>query len=156
MGFCFQVRHKQPEDVPFRKPTTETHIELIKYQNTGKLTFLVVVICMSSLYYGTCLSMVSAINRDILTDQFGEWAGDEGNEGILIGFFFIGGAIGAIVAKFAAERFTRRQMLFVLSCLGIVFTGLLQITEVVCLVIMRVCQGFVVGASMAVVPLYIK
>lgn len=100
--------------------------------------------------------MVSAINRDILTDQFGEWAGDEGNEGILIGFFFIGGAIGAIVAKFAAERFTRRQMLFVLSCLGIVFTGLLQIPEVVCLVIMRVCQGFVVGASMAVVPLYIK
>jgi hypothetical protein len=71
--------------------------------------------------------MVSAINRDILTEQFGEWAGEEGNEGILIGFFFIGGAIGAIAAKFMAEHLTRRQMLFILSSFGIVVTGLLQI-----------------------------
>jgi len=47
-------------------------------------------------------------------------------------------------------------MLFMLSCLGIVLTGLLQIRHVVCLVIMRVMQGFVVGASMAIVPMYIK
>jgi len=74
----------------------------VKYQRTAHLTAIVIIICMSSLYYGTCLSMISAINRKILTAKFGEWSGEEGTEGILIGFFFIGGAFGAVSAKFIA------------------------------------------------------
>lgn len=71
----FLVRHKQPKDVPFTKSASAKEFQGRTYQNTCKLTTMVVIICMSTLYYGLCLSMISAVSAKALAAYFGAWAG---------------------------------------------------------------------------------
>lgn len=108
MVSIFVVRHKQPKDVPFTKSATAKDIQGRKYQNTLKLTMLVVVICMSTLYYGLCLSMISAVSPKAYKEYFGDWAGESSTIGLLIGFFPIGGALGAVSARLFITCFTRK------------------------------------------------
>lgn len=75
MVSIFLVRHKQPKDAPFTKSVPVHTVKGKTYQNTCQLTAIVVIICMSTLYYGLCLSMISAINPKALAAYFGEWAG---------------------------------------------------------------------------------
>lgn len=108
MVSIFVVRHKQPKDVPFTKSISAKEVQGRTYQNTCKLTTLVVIICMSTLYYGLCLSMISAVSRKAFTVYFGNWAGESSTIGLLIGFFPIGGAFGAVSARLFINYFTRR------------------------------------------------
>lgn len=104
----FLVRHKQPKDVPFTKsPSTKT-ITTVKYKDTCKLTTMVALICMSTLYYGLCLSMISAVSAGVIGTYFGSWAGQSSTIGLLIGFFPIGGAIGAVSSRIFIKYFTRK------------------------------------------------
>lgn len=66
MAKLFVVRHNQPKDIPFKKSPSVKLVSGPKYQNTKYLTACVIVICFSTLYYGLCLSMISAINAKIL------------------------------------------------------------------------------------------
>jgi hypothetical protein len=75
MTAIFLVKHKQPKDVPFTKTASTKDFSGVKYQNTCKLTVIVVIICMSTLYYGLCLSMISAVNAKAYKIYFGDWAG---------------------------------------------------------------------------------
>jgi hypothetical protein len=43
--------------------------------NTFKVTVIVILICMSTFYYGLCLNMISAINSTVLKKYFGDFAG---------------------------------------------------------------------------------
>lgn len=159
----FVVRHKQPQDVPFTRSQSYHSIKHDKYQNTGKLTSIVILICMSTLYYGLCLSMISAINSTILKKYFGEWAGETSTIGLLIGFFPIGGAIGALSGRFFIKYFTRkyiyfqnRQILIIFDIAAIVTTGLLQIPNIGLLLALRIVQGVIVGVFMVIVPVYVN
>lgn len=75
MTNLFPVRHRQPEDVPFQKSQSTKEIKDVTYQNVCHLTFIVIAICMSTLYYGLCLSMSSAVPASIYKKYFGNWAG---------------------------------------------------------------------------------
>lgn len=75
MAKIFVVRHKQPKDIPFKNSPNVKLVEGPKYQNTKYLTLIVIIICFSTLYYGLCLSMISAISPKILAKYFGTWAG---------------------------------------------------------------------------------
>jgi MFS family permease len=46
--------------------------------------------------------------------------------------------------------------LLLFDVIAIVVTGILQINNIALLMVMRVIQGFVVGAFMAMVPMYIN
>lgn len=102
------VRHKQPKDVPFTKSASAKEVKGKTYQNTCQLTCIVVVICMSTLYYGLCLSMISAVNAKVLAAYFGSWAGESSTIGLLIGFFPIGGAFGAVSGRLFIKYLTRK------------------------------------------------
>jgi MFS family permease len=49
-----------------------------------------------------------------------------------------------------------RQFLLLFDVVAIIVTGILQINNIALLMVMRVLQGFVVGAFMAMVPMYIN
>lgn len=104
----FPVKHRQPEDVPFEKSKSSKDIQTVKYQNVGHLTAIVISICFSTFYYGLCLSMSSAVPAKIYKTYFGAWAAETQTQGLLIGFFPIGGAIGAVCARFFIKYFTRK------------------------------------------------
>lgn len=104
----FVVRHKQPKDIPFTKSPSNKNIVGAKYQNTCKLTTIVVIICMSTLYYGLCLSMISAVSSPVIGAYFGSWAGQSSTIGLLIGFFPIGGAVGAVCSRLFIKYLTRK------------------------------------------------
>lgn len=67
----FLVRHKQPKDLPFQKSPSAQLFADKKYYNVCKLTTLVFLICMSTLYYGLCLSMISAVSSVSLAHSYG-------------------------------------------------------------------------------------
>lgn len=75
MGSIFVVKHKQPKDIVFKKSGTHEEMKTPKYKNTAKLTFMVIVICISTMYYGFCLNMISAVSSQSLSYSFGAWAG---------------------------------------------------------------------------------
>jgi hypothetical protein len=65
MGNLFKVQYQQPKDVPFEKSLENQTIHKTKYQNVGHLTLIVMLICMSTFYYGITLSMTSAITSKV-------------------------------------------------------------------------------------------
>lgn len=71
---------------------------------------MVFIIFMSTFYYGLCLTMISAVSPKALQESFGPWAGETATIGLLIGFFPIGGALGAIISKIFLKYFTRKYM----------------------------------------------
>jgi predicted MFS family arabinose efflux permease len=156
MGNIFQLKYQQPKDVPFEKREAALEIGKKKYQNVGKLTAIVACICMGAFYYGITLSMSSAVSSNVYKAYFGEWASQTLIIGWLVGLYHIGGAFGALLARLLIRPFTRRSFFLVLAIAGIISTGILQVNNIYLLMVMRVVQGFIVGAYMAFVPLYIN
>ena len=108
MEQCMSTGQQQPKDIPFKKSEASQKYIGVRYQNNNYLTAIVITICFSAIYYGYCLSLVSAVNHDIYVQYFGKWAGESSTLGWLIGCFPLGGAVGSATARLLLKLLSRR------------------------------------------------
>lgn len=83
----------------------------INYKNVPKLVFVCSILCLSSFYFGYCLTYISTINPHILATYFGQNAGEETVIGILIGSLVVGAAAGALITPFLLGFLSRKYAL---------------------------------------------
>jgi hypothetical protein len=110
MDQCLSVGEGQPKDIPFTRSENSQKYIGVRYQNNNYLTAIVVFICFSAIYYGYCLSFVSAIAHHDWEHFFGKWAGQSSTLGWLIGCFPLGGAIGSGLARLFIKLASRKYL----------------------------------------------
>lgn len=108
MDQCIPAVQEQPKDVPFTRSEASQKYIGVRYQNNGYLTAIVIFICFSAIYYGYCLSFISAVGHDAYVHYFGKWAGESSTYGWLIGCFPLGGAIGSGCARLLIKFLSRK------------------------------------------------
>ncbi len=79
-----------------------------RYQNVGKLRVKIMIVCLSTFYFGYCLNYLSIISSSTMIEFFGSESQQSTVKGFLIGVLSLGAALGAFIAPFFMKCLTRR------------------------------------------------
>jgi hypothetical protein len=90
-------------EISFQKAEKE-----IKYKNTKQLALIISVLCLSTFYYGYCLTYLSSVPSATMKSVFGPDSQIPFVNGCLIGSLCVGAAFGSLISTFLMKILSRR------------------------------------------------